>query len=129
MKEEAEGLLHDAKVSRGKEGPEESANAAEREDVSGVVDEMTKLQRLMGDLQQQLSQHQDARGWIEAEFKPLADAIYADDGVMGKLDFIVTMLMSVRSDPFDTPRHACVLPPWKFAKTHGLSEDEQMPEV
>lgn len=108
MKEEVESLVHGAK---------------------GSTNEVAKLLQSVGDLQQQLDQHQDVRGWIEAEFKPLADAIYADDGVMGKLDFVVTMLMADRSEEFDTPRQACVLPPWKFAQARGLSEEEQMPEV
>lgn len=95
----------------------------------GSTDDVAKLQRSVSDLQQQLGRHQDVRGWIEAEFKPLADAIYADDGVMGKLDFVVTMLMAHRSEEFDTPRQACVLPPWKFAQASGLSEEEQMPSV
>eukprot|EP00752_Nemacystus_decipiens_P017045 g15262.t1 len=107
MKEEIEDLVHGAK---------------------GSTDEVAKLQRSVGDLQHQLGRHQDVRGWIEAEFKPLADAIYADDGVMGKLDFVVAMLMADRSEEYDTPRQACVLPPWKFAQASGLSEKEQMPE-
>ena len=69
------------------------------------------------------------RGWLGGVDTRLEEIIGADDDMMEKVDFVVTMLMAVRSDPFDTPRRACVLPPWKFAKTRGLSEDEQRPEV
>lgn len=107
MKEEIEGLLHGVKGST-----EDS------------------LQQSVGDLQQKLmGQHQDVRGLIQAEFKTLWDAIHADDGVMGRLDFVVAMLVEGRREEFDTPRYACVLPPWGFANAHGLSEDEQKPEV
>lgn len=83
------------------------------------------------DLQQQLEkQHQDVREWVTTlGEKRLADSIDADDGVMGSLDFIVAMLMAMRREGIDAPRHACVLPPWKFAEDRGLSEDEQMRET
>ncbi len=96
--------------------------------VEGPTDDASGLQRSIVDLQQQLGQ-QDVRGWIKAELKPLADAIHADDGVMGRLDSVVAMMMEMRREGFDTPRHACVLPPWKFANAHGLSESEQEPEA
>lgn len=59
----------------------------------------------------------------------LTDVIDVDDGVMDRLDFVVAMLMTMRKEGSYTPRRACVLRPWKFAKTHGLSEEEQSPEV
>lgn len=105
MKEDMEGLLDGKK---------------------GSADEVVKLQQLVGDLQQQLvQQNQDVKGWVGA----LADSIDSDDGVMGRLDFLVTMLMAVRSEGVDTPQHACVLPPREFAEAHGLFKDEQTPEV
>ena len=119
VKEELEDLLH---------GVIGSTDGV-LQDVKGSADEISKIRQSVGDLQQQLMQHQDdVRGWITSEFKPLANAIYADDGVMGRLDFIVAMLMETRREGFDTPRRACVLPPWKFANAHGLSEYEQEPE-
>lgn len=108
VKQEMEGLLHGVRGSTG---------------------EVSALQRSVGDLRQKLGQHQDVRGWIETEFKRLADAIHADDGVMGRLDFVVAMLMEERREGVDTPRYACVLPPWEFTNAHGLSECEQQPEV
>lgn len=105
MKKELESLL-----LAGKESPDEGAN----------------LQQLIGGLQQQLGQqHQDVRKWLGAQ--RLADVIDADDGVMGRLDFVVAMLTAMRKKGSDIPRRACVLPPWKFAETHGLSEEEQSP--
>ena len=59
----------------------------------------------------------------------VARGIDTDDGVVGKLESMVTMMMAVGRDGFVIPRRACVLPPWKFAEAHGLSEDEQSPEV
>ncbi|CAN0044686.1 unnamed protein product [Pylaiella littoralis] len=124
IREEAAGLLHG-----GGQGVEESARAREPEDVS-ISDEVGKLQRLVGDLQQQLGQHdQDVRGWLGAVDRRLEAIIDADTGAMKKQHFLVAMLMAMRSEGFDTPRQACVLPPWKFAQTYGLSEHEQTPEV
>lgn len=66
MREEAAGLLHG-----GGQGVEESTRAREPEDVS-ISDEVGKLQRLVGDLQQQLGQHdQDVRGSLGAVDKRL----------------------------------------------------------
>ncbi|CAN0399699.1 unnamed protein product, partial [Ectocarpus sp. 12 AP-2014] len=88
-----------------------------------------RLGRLVAELQQQLGQHHlDVREQIGAMDKRLVDVIDADDGVMNKLDFIVAMMMAIRRDGFDTPRRACVLPPWDFAQGHGLSDEEQAPE-
>lgn len=100
------------------------------EDVSRVSNEVVQLRRLVGDVQIQLGrQHRDARGWLGKRDQRFLYGIEADDGVMGRLDFVVAMLMAVRGEGFDTPRQACVLPPWKFAEAHGLSEEEQSPEV
>lgn len=58
MKEELEGLVNRAKkTAGGVEGGEGGAKArVEREDASCVSDEVAKIQRLVGDLQQQLGQ-------------------------------------------------------------------------
>ncbi|CAM9593028.1 unnamed protein product [Ectocarpus sp. 13 AM-2016] len=91
--------------------------------------EVTRLERLVTDLQQQQGQqHQDIREQIEAVDTRLVDMIDADDGVMGRLDFLVVMMMAMRREGFDTPRRACVLPPWDFAQDHGLSDQEQAPD-
>ncbi|CAM9463484.1 unnamed protein product [Scytosiphon promiscuus] len=131
MQEEAETLLHvSERVTREDISEEEmNENAVGREAFSGVAHEMTKLQTLVGDLQQQLKNHrQDVRGWLGGVDNRLENVIDADAGVMEKQDFLVAMLKAVRSEGFDTPRQACILPPWKFAQAHGLSESEQSPE-
>ncbi|CAM9180095.1 unnamed protein product, partial [Ectocarpus fasciculatus] len=84
--------------------------------------EMARLERLVGE------NLQDVRERIGEVDKRLVDIIDADDGVMGKLDFLVVMMMAMRRDGFDTPRRACVLPPWVFAQGHGLSDEEQAPD-
>lgn len=95
----------------------------------GSTDDAAKSQPSVRDLQHQLEQqHEDVREWVGTlGDRRVADVIDADDGVMGRLDFVVAMLMAMRKEGSDTPRHACVLPPWKFKEAHGLSEDEQMP--
>lgn len=129
MKAEAEGLLCRT-TSACEEAAEDIAKAKEHEDVSGISDEVAKLQGLVGDVQRQLGQnHEDVRGWVGAVDTRLKDIIDADAGAMKKIDFLVTMLMAVRGEGFDTPRYACVLPPWPFEKDHGLSEGEQNPKV
>lgn len=131
MEEEVEGLVNGAKKASEMEGIEDGAEAmAPHEDASGVSGEVAKLQRLVEDLQLQLGkQHQDVRGWLGVVDKRLEAVVDADAGAMKRQDFLVAMLMAVRREGFDTPRQACVLPPWKFTEAHGLSEDEQSPEV
>lgn len=130
MKEELQGLLHSANESAQEEGVGGNAKAGEPQDVSGVSKEVAQLRRLVEDVQSQLGQqHQDMRGWLSTKDQLFAHGIDADDGVISRLDFVVAMLMAVRGEGFDTPRQACVLPPWKFAQAHGLSEEEQSPEV
>lgn len=58
----------------------------------------------------------------------LGEVLAADDRLMEKLEFVVIMLMAQRGDQIDTPRQACILPPWDFANPCGLSDDEQKPE-
>ena len=128
MNEEVEGLIKRAKNSSDKAGVGEGEGATAAAGRHGG--ESAKLHQLVRDLQQQLGQqHQDVRRWLGGKDLPVTHGIDADDGVIGKIDFLVAMLMAVRSEGFDTPRQACVLPPWKFAEAHGLSEDEQTPEV
>lgn len=97
---------------------------------NGSTDEVTKLRRELVEVKHQLGhQRQDMRRWLGVKDQCVARGVDADDGVMGKLDSLVTMMMAVRREGFDIPRRACVLPPWKFAEAHGLSEAEQSPEV
>ena len=120
MKQAAESLLHVATDPGG-------GGVAEGNDISGILDEVAKLQRLLSEVQQQLErQHKDLRGWLGERLETIIDA---DTGAMEQRDFLVAMVMAMRSEGFDTPRQACVLPPWPFAKEHGLSEEEQAPEV
>ncbi|CAN0416414.1 unnamed protein product [Ectocarpus sp. 12 AP-2014] len=114
VKEEMGGML------RGAEGPSDREAVASTASVAS--DEMARLERLVGE------NLQDVRERIGAVDKRLEDIIEADDGVMGRLDFLVVMMMAMRRDGFDTPRRACVLPPWDFAQTHGLSDEEQLPD-
>ena len=123
MKEEVNSFLHRAKGPAEEEGVGGNAKAGEPENVSAILEEVAKVQQKLE------QQHQDVRRWLGTNDQRLAHGVDADDGVMGKLDFLVAMLMAVRGEGFDTPRQACVLPPWKFAKAHGLSEEEQSPEV
>ncbi|CAM9664047.1 unnamed protein product [Ectocarpus sp. 4 AP-2014] len=125
MREEAASLL-----PGGGGDVEENAKAGERKDVSSVLEEVGKLQRLVGDLQQRLGQHdQDVRGWLGAVDKRFEAIIDADTGAIKQREFLVAMLMKVRSEGIDTPRQACFLPEWNFAESRGLSEHEQTPEV
>lgn len=129
MREEVESLVRRAREST-EEDAEDRTKPEGSEDVGGVLEEVAKLRRLVGDVQSQLGQqHQEVQRWLGTVGKPFAHGIDADDGVMGRLDFVVAMLMAVRSEGFDTPRMACVLPPWEFAEAHGLSEEEQKPEA
>ncbi|CAN0315441.1 unnamed protein product [Ectocarpus sp. 6 AP-2014] len=121
VKEDISGML------RGARGPSDGEAVASTASVAS--DEMARLERLVTDLQQQVGQqHQDVREQIGAVDTRLVDMIDADDGVMGRLDFLVVMMMAMRRDGFETPRRACVLPPWNFAQGHGLSAEEQAPE-
>ncbi|CAM9557099.1 unnamed protein product [Ectocarpus sp. 12 AP-2014] len=128
-------------ILRGARGPTggfavESAASVASGKVAGLersIGELAeKLEQLFGNLQQQLGQHHlDVRGRFGAmdkRFKHLVDMIDADDGVMGRLDFLVGMMMAMRREEFDTPRRACVLPPWDFVQPHGLSDEEQAQE-
>ncbi|CAM9987115.1 unnamed protein product [Ectocarpus sp. 6 AP-2014] len=47
-----------------------------------------------------------------------------DDGVMGRLDALVAMVMRERAEKVSAPRFVCVLPPWNFAEKRGLSPEE-----
>ena len=131
LREEIEGFLSRLKKASDEKDAGGGAKAAEREDARGVSDEVAKLQGLVEDLQQQLGrQHQDMQGWLQGVDKRLEAVVAADAGAMEKRDFLVAMLMAVRRDGFDSPRLACLLPPWPFEnEAHGLSENEQKPEV
>lgn len=124
MKEEVNSLLHGAKNSATEESVRDKAEAGELENVGAtILEEMVKVQQKLE------QQHGDVRRWLGANNQRVSQSIDADDGVMGTLDSLKAMLMAVRREGIDTPRQACVLPPWKFAQAHGLSEDEQKPEV
>lgn len=65
----------------------------------------------------------------QAGVQCLEALIAADDGVTSTLDVLVAMVTARRAERFDTPRRACVLPPWDFEQEHGLSESESSPLV
>ncbi|CBJ29670.1 LRR-GTPase of the ROCO family, putative pseudogene [Ectocarpus siliculosus] len=121
VKEEMGDMLRGARGPIGGEAVGSTASVASAE--------VARLERLVNDLQQQVGQqHQDVRERIGAVDTRLVDMIDADDGVMGRLDFLVVMMMAMRREGFDTPRRACVLPPWDLAQGRGLSDEEQAPE-
>ncbi|CAN0315933.1 unnamed protein product [Ectocarpus sp. 6 AP-2014] len=121
VKEEMDDTLRGARGPIGGEAVESTASVASPE--------VARLERLVTDLQQQVGQqHQDVRERIGAVDTRLVDMIDADDGVMGRLDFLVVMMMAMRREGFDTPRRACVLPPWDFVQGRGLSDEEQAPD-
>ena len=122
MKEEVNSLLHVANKSATEQSVGDKAMAGESEAVSAILEEVAKVQQKLE------QQHEDVRRWLEENSQRVSQSIDADDGVMGTLDFLKAMLMAERREGVDTPRQACVLPPWKFAKAQGLSEDEQKPE-
>eukprot|EP00752_Nemacystus_decipiens_P012981 g11487.t1 len=96
IKEELQGLLHRPKESTKDEGVGDNARAGGGGDFSGVFQEMAQLRRLVGDVQSQLEkQHQDVRGWFGTKDNRFAHGVDSDDGVMGRLDFVVSMLMAV----------------------------------
>ncbi|CAM9180685.1 unnamed protein product, partial [Laminaria digitata] len=89
----------------------------------------TNLELKVDDIQRRLGGHdRDVLGGLEATNAKMAELLAADDGVMGRLDFLVAMLMTVRGDKVDIPRHACLLP-GNYAEPHGLSDDLRRPEM
>ncbi|CAM9968674.1 unnamed protein product [Laminaria digitata] len=84
--------------------------------------------RLGGDERGVLGGLGAAVGGLIATDAKMAELLAADDGVMGRLDHLVAMLMKVRGDKVDTPRDACLLP-GNYAEPHGLSDELRRPEV
>lgn len=68
------------------------------------------------------------RGVLRGLDANVMELLAADDGVMGRLDFLASMLMTIRGDQVDTPRQACLLP-GNYAQPHGLSDELRRPEV
>ncbi|CAN0097652.1 unnamed protein product [Ectocarpus sp. 12 AP-2014] len=132
VKEEMGDMLRGARGQTGGGAVASVASVASGEvaRLERLVGELAgRLEQLFGDLQQQQGQDvEDVRERIGQVDRRLVDMIDADDGVMGRLDFLVVMMMAMRRDGFDTPRRACVLPPWDFTQGHGLSDEEQAPE-
>ena len=130
MKEQVDALLARERTFDGEEAAKGAVVAGKPEEESGVLAEVAKLQRMVGDLKEKVGQqHQAVREWIGTKDESFAEGIDAGGGVLGKLDLVLDMLMTSRGDRVDTPRYACVLPPWKFAEANGLSEEEQKEEV
>ncbi|CAN0258452.1 unnamed protein product, partial [Laminaria digitata] len=57
-----------------------------------------------------------------------ADVMTADDGVVERLDVLLTMLMAVRGEKVDIPCQACVLP-GDYGEPDVLSDELRKPEV
>ena len=87
------------------------------------------LQRTIEDFQRQLG-GVELRGLerMDRLEATLMEVLAADDGVMGRLDFVVAVVMAMRGDQVDAPRYACLLP-GNYAQPHGLSDELRRPEV
>ncbi|MEP5350938.1 MAG: hypothetical protein ABJZ75_01165, partial [Luteolibacter sp.] len=88
----------------------------------------TIQRRLDGDKLDVLDGLEATKSGLEATMNKMMDLLAAGDGVMGRLDFLVAMLMTVRGDKVDTPRHACILP-GSYAEPDGLSDELRRPDV
>lgn len=111
LREEVERFLSRGKQTSDEKGVEKSAKVAKHEDTGDAPDEEEKLQRPVEDLRQQLErQYHDLRGRFGVVNKRLEAVIDADAGAMRKQDFLMAMLMAMRSAGFDAPRLASVLP-------------------
>lgn len=87
-----------------------------------LADETTLLQRLdIG--QQELVQGQQRLMQICGAIKTQGDDSRA------VLDFVKDMAKALRADQFEAPRLACLLPPWGFERSRGLSPTEQHPQT
>lgn len=118
MRRDLESLLRGA----GDGTPSESPGG------DGGYRDWTSLQRTIDNIQKRLGGNGGGvLGDLATKVSCLEDLVAADDGVMGRLDFLVAMLMAERGEEVDTPRQAVVLPPWTFAQPHGLSVEEQAP--
>lgn len=62
-----------------------------------------------------------------SQLREVLEFIKSDDGVQEGQGPLMQMLKAIRGDQFDTPRLACVLPPWEFEQSEGLSVEEQSP--
>lgn len=98
--------------------------------MSENLEGLGQVESVLNDVRIQL-QDQGARQYIPSEagvrLSSLERLVEGNDGVMGRLDFLVAMLMTERAGNITAPRFACVLPPWKFALPHGLSAEEMDP--
>lgn len=71
--------------------------------------------------EQRLDGSEEARSLLTEMF----DKVVSRNGVSTGMETLTRIVKAMRADDFDTPRLACVLPPWEFKLSEGLSEDEQ----
>ena len=89
---------------------------------------LENIQHAVNDIRGRLGgDDRDVLGVVEATLLKIGDLVAADDGLMGRLDFLVTMLMAVRGDKVDTPRQAVVLP-GNYAEPPALWSELRKPE-
>lgn len=80
--------------------------------LASMVDSLDALGR---GLEEQVRLHnqdmQGVRAKLENIDRHFEEYIAANEGLMEKDDFLITMMMAVRRESIDTPRRACILPP------------------
>lgn len=87
-----------------------------------LADEKTLLQRL------DIGQQELVKG--QQRLMQICSAIKSQgDDSRAVLDFVKDMAKALRADQFEAPRLACLLPPWSFARSRGLSPTEQHPRT
>lgn len=92
-----------------------------------------QVESVLNGMRLQLGQYKGDKQDIPAEWserlRSLESLVERHDGVMGRLDFLVAMVMAQQAEKISTPRFVCVLPPWEFAESGGLSPEEMDPSV
>ncbi|CAM9393730.1 unnamed protein product, partial [Laminaria digitata] len=126
LKEDLETVLRSAGAA-GASGPQgQDGQHQDWKNLQLTVEDIQR--RLEGDERDVLRGLETTIGGLNASNAKMAELLAADDGVMERLDFLEAMLMTVRGDKVDTPRHACLLP-GNYAEPHGLSDELRRPEV
>lgn len=113
------------KLERMAQGKDE-ADASGADGTARIFGDFAKLHTTVRDMQQQLGGIEQQLGSQQGGLGGLEELVAANGGVT---DQILTILMQMRGEQVDTPRQACVLPPWGFEQDKGLSDTEQKHEV
>ena len=126
MKEDLESVLRSAGATAASGLREQDEQYKDWKNLLLAVEDIQR--QLRGLNRNELGGLKATKGGLETTIAKLVDLLAADDGVMGRLDFLVAMMMTVRGDKVDTPRHACLLP-GDYTEPHGLSDELRRPEV